>query len=465
MSTHSPAFQAGLERFRRGEAGREEARAVVRHLLAGCHECRQATSGLWPARDSLLGDSGVSPHSRRAQGGGHDYSAAFARAEKELNRHQVLLAEERAAVPRLRQELARHPSARQEVLAGNSQRFHTWSLVESLLDDCRPMCQADPEAAAHMARLAIHLSERLDAERYGGERVHDLQARSWAELANVLRVQEHHREAEQAFDCARKLMRSGTHDPLEKAEVLSLEASMWGDRCEFLRAITLLDRVIAISRRLREAGLWARALVQKAKYTIDRGLPEEALPLLLEAQQHLDPALDPRLAATLQHNILYALVQAGRFEEAAAGLAGTHALHRKLNYPTDGIRLVLLEGRVCCGLGRFEEAESRFREALDGMLAKGLDYDAALVGLDLAVLYSQQNRNAEIRELVAAMLPVFSSHRIHRQALAALVIFREAVDRERLSTELAQDLAEYLRRAAVLPHLRFQPPPGLASGD
>jgi hypothetical protein len=98
------------------------------------------------------------------------------------------------------------------------------------------------------------------------------------------------------------------------------------------------------------------------------------------------------------------------------------------------------------------------------MLAQGLDFDAANIGLDLAVLYSQQNRNAEIRELAAAMLPVFTSHRIHREALAALVVFREAVDRERLSTELAQNLADYLRRAAVEPHLPFQPPPGLASG-
>jgi hypothetical protein len=47
--------------------------------------------------------------------------------------------------------------------------------------------------------------------------------------------------------------------------------------------------------------------------------------------------------------------------------------------------------------------------------------------------------------------------------LAALVVFREAVVRERLSTKLAQDLAEYLRRAAVQPQLRFPPPPGLAT--
>jgi tetratricopeptide (TPR) repeat protein len=376
----------------------------------------------------------------------------------------MLLAEEQASVPRLRNELARHPRTRQEVLASNSSRFHTWSMVESLLDDCRPLCQADPEEALHLAGLAIRLSDRLGSDRYRLKRVSDLQARARAELANILRVLGHHREAEQGFQLAWALLERGTGDPMEKAGVASLEASLWIHRCEFERAIALLDCTIAIARRLGDSGLRARALIQKAKCSTDRGLPEEALSLLLEAQKHLDPTLDPRLAVTVQHNILYALVQAGRFEEAAGGLAGTRALYRRFDYPIDRIRLTWLEGRVCCGLGRLDESEARFREALDGMLAEGLDLDAATIGLDLAVLYSQQNRNTEIRELVAAMLPVFSSHRIHREALAALVVFREAVDRERLSTELAQNLADYLRRAAVEPQLPFQPPPGLASG-
>ena len=460
MSDHGAGSRAGLARFRRGNPGREETREVVRHLLAGCSECRTATSRIWP---TARAPEATDPRSDGSNPADYDYSEAFARADRTLARHQVQFAEERGDVPHLRRELARHPRSRQGVLAENSARFHTWSLVESLLDDYRPLCQADPEEAAHLARLALRLSDRLDIEGYGRERVCDLQARSWAGLANVLRVQEKYRESEQAFARARQLLRIGTGDPVEQAEVLSLEASLWSSRCHFGRAITLLDRAISIARRLGQRELWARTLVQKAKYSTDRGLPEEALPLLLEAQKHLDPTFDPRLVATVQHNILYALVQTGRFEEASAGVAGTRALYRKLDYPVDLIRLDWLEARVTHGLGLLEEAESRFRKALNGMLAEGLDYDAALVGLDLAVLYSQQNRNPEIRELVAAMLPVFSSHSIHREALAALVVFREAVSRERLSTALAQDLAEYLRRAAVQPQLRFQPPPGLAT--
>lgn len=185
--------------------------------------------------------------------------------------------------------------------------------------------------------------------------------------------------------------------------------------------------------------------------------------MLLEAQALLEPFADPRLVLVVQHNILFALVRGERFDEAAAGLDDTRALGQKLDYPVDRIRFEYLEGMVYHGLRRLEEAEERFRSALHGMLDEGLHYDAALVGLDLAALLAQQNRHSEVRELAAAMLPVFTSHRIHREAIAALLVFQEAVKREKLSAQLVEELSTYLRNAASDPQLRFQPPAWLKS--
>lgn len=42
---HPTASELG--RFMRGELARSEARAVVRHLLAGCEGCRALTRRLW----------------------------------------------------------------------------------------------------------------------------------------------------------------------------------------------------------------------------------------------------------------------------------------------------------------------------------------------------------------------------------------------------------------------------------
>jgi hypothetical protein len=38
---------AGLQRFMRGESPRDEACAIVRHLLARCPECLQVTRRIW----------------------------------------------------------------------------------------------------------------------------------------------------------------------------------------------------------------------------------------------------------------------------------------------------------------------------------------------------------------------------------------------------------------------------------
>jgi hypothetical protein len=43
---HHPAEEL-LLRFIRGETSRVETRAVVRHLLTGCRECRAVTSFAW----------------------------------------------------------------------------------------------------------------------------------------------------------------------------------------------------------------------------------------------------------------------------------------------------------------------------------------------------------------------------------------------------------------------------------
>ncbi|HTG32824.1 MAG TPA: hypothetical protein VLB76_07805 [Thermoanaerobaculia bacterium] len=48
---HHPSEEL-LLRFLRGETTRAETREVVRHLLAGCPECRAFTSSAWRAQEA-----------------------------------------------------------------------------------------------------------------------------------------------------------------------------------------------------------------------------------------------------------------------------------------------------------------------------------------------------------------------------------------------------------------------------
>ncbi|HEV7507223.1 MAG TPA: hypothetical protein VGS07_20200 [Thermoanaerobaculia bacterium] len=59
MSPREHPPPADLQRFLRGETSRGEARAVVRHLLAGCPECATA---MRPAM--RLAEPGIEPRTR-----------------------------------------------------------------------------------------------------------------------------------------------------------------------------------------------------------------------------------------------------------------------------------------------------------------------------------------------------------------------------------------------------------------
>ncbi|HEV7519261.1 MAG TPA: hypothetical protein VGR07_23475, partial [Thermoanaerobaculia bacterium] len=76
---------------------------------------------------------------------------------------------------------------------------------------------------------------------------------------------------------------------------------------------------------------------------------------------------------------------------------------------------------------------------------------AALVSLDLAVLYANEGRTQELKRLAAELMPIFESRDVHREAIAALVMFQHAAEEERLTAQLAENLAASLRRERRIP--------------
>ena len=64
----------------------------------------------------------------------------------------------------------------------------------------------------------------------------------------------------------------------------------------------------------------------------------------------------------------------------------------------------------------------------------------------------------EIKRLAEEMIPIFSSRQIHREALAALDYWRQAVEAEQACATLIAGVASFLKRAQHNPELRFQRP-------
>src|SRR5579872_887573 len=133
-------------------------------------------------------------------------------------------------------------------------------------------------------------------------------------------------------------------------------------------------------------------------------------------------------------------------EEAARLLGEVRESFRQSGRSLDLLRLQWTEGKVAFGLGRFQEAETLFRQVQTEFLSRGMGYDAALVSLDLAVLFALEHRTEDLKRLAAEVMQVFESRDVHREAVAALILFQNACEEERLTAELAGQIAAIVQR-------------------
>lgn len=325
--------------------------------------------------------------------------------------------------------------------------LHSWGLCQLLLKHSLEAALADPVQAVSFAELAVRVAELLPGEAYDPHWVSDLRAKCWAYLGNGRRVLGEHRSADEAFRRAEVyLAQSMTGNPRVRAEVADFKASLRRDQRRFREALDLLDEAVAGFQELGDAHRVGRSSINKATVLEEQGELDRAIELLHEAGRLLDPAREPRLLLCARYNLLGILTTAGRYAEAEELVPDVRRLAEAHQNPLDLVRLSWVEGRIAFGLGRPGAAEASFREVQREFFERGMGYDAALVSLDLAMLYAQEGCTAELKQLAGELLPVFESREVHREAMAALLMFQHAAEEENLTLELARHLAEFLKR-------------------
>jgi tetratricopeptide (TPR) repeat protein len=350
------------------------------------------------------------------------------------------------------------PAGRRTLLVRNCSRFKTWGFCEILLHRSREQNFQDPPLGESLALLAVEVLDYLDGAIYGAEPLDDLRARAWAYVANSRRVKTDLQGAEEAFTFAFSFLRMGTGEPMEKALLLDLKASLLTKQRRFPKALSLLGRAWTIFRELGETHRAGRALVKMSSVHSFAGEPKRAISLLYQAIKLIDPAREPRLLLIAWHNLIDDLTETGQFMEAQKCLVKARPLYHKFAQPWFNNPRKWLEGRVARGLGRTAQAEALFLAAREGFLLADAAYDIALVSLDLASLYADKGRMAELKGIAEEMVPIFSSCQIHREALAALGYWRQAVEAEQVCATLVAGVSAFLRRARHNPELRFQMP-------
>ncbi len=218
----------------------------------------------------------------------------------------------------------------------------------------------------------------------------------------------------------------------------------------------MLDNALGLYREVNEPHLQGRTLMAKGLVLRYSGDFEAAGNCFRSSLFLLDGTEEPRLMVLSQSNLIGCLYECGRCEEALSLIPEARQLMEAVTTRTDLLRLRWLEGQIFVALGREEEAEPMFLELIEVFTADRLAFDAALVSLDLAAVYARQGRTADVKQLAGEMLPIFQSCDVHREAIAALIVFQKAAEMEQLSVSLVEEVSSFLQRVRSNPSLRFR---------
>jgi tetratricopeptide (TPR) repeat protein len=382
------------------------------------------------------------------------YESAFERVRERVQGSiEEAEREKEAARSEFEQLLAMPHRECLEFLKGETLPFRGPALAILLLQASKEHFRKDPQEALRLAGLARAVLCHADASNL----VVELYAQAMAYEGNARRVSGNPRAAIEKFEHARFLMRlTGGGDRLLRAEIDHLEGSLKLDLRHLKDAQSLFQRSATtyIFEGLEEQA--GSVFLQLSILYNESGRPQEALEVL---DQALDLARDREHSSLYfycQHHLIVCLCGLGEFVQAAQILANNADRYARHGDPLSLLRVAWVEGKIARGLGQLEEAEFHLLTARHGFQKEGIAYDAALVSLELAQLYLEQRRVAEVKELAEEMVQEFLRQEVSREATAALMLFQDAAMLERVTVAFIGELATYLVQVRRDPTYAFQ---------
>lgn len=344
------------------------------------------------------------------------YDAAFDRAWQRLASLRALVDEQRRRADDLIEHLLQVSPEQQELLIQNSSAFHSWGLVERLIEESRA---AAPRFAGGLsqrcARAAILVTEKLEPAIYGTGHLADLRAAAQASLGNSYRAAGDYEAPAEAFGSARSLLARGTGDPTVEAQLSSFESSWLITRGRWQEAADVVDRTLRVlPTGLQQLRCELLAIKGYALWPIR---PDDSVASYRKAVADLPPGANGRLAYSVHQGSLVAQCSVGHDARLADRLRNAERLLPR-HGGTEALTLLWTRGFVALRLGEPTAASQAFRGVWrTTRLHRSLELDFPLISLDL---------------------------------VTALAAAGSAVQAQRLCRQVGQALEERSRRPAVV---------------
>jgi hypothetical protein len=355
---------------------------------------------------------------------------------------------------RLAQELWKEPAARRRARIEEEPKYQHWGLPVALCEASETAAPKNPGRALELAELAVVAARNVALGVPGSEGLRS-RLEGWATgfVANAKRVIGSDLPgADRTWIDVWRLWNAG-EDPaglLSVAYLLDMEASLRRAQRELPMALRLHEDALELARP-EEVGI---ILLNQAVTREESDDPEGSLQSLERAAGIIDGERQPRLRWALRFNQATSLCVLGRAREALPIVKEVRSLAERLRNEIDLIRVLWLEAKCLAGVGKRKEALISLAQVRRAFEAHPFDY--ALASLDAAMLYREEGRFPEIKALSGSILKIFKAQKVHREAIAAVILFHEAAGKERVSVELVKRLQEFLAKARTDPGLRFE---------
>lgn len=319
--------------------------------------------------------------------------------------------------------------------------------IEALLELSSSLRHEDPERMIRLAEWAWFFANKVPLPELNAAHLADFQCKVLIELGNAYRVADNLDEARDILGDATALFLNGTQNELLKARLMDVHASLYGDSRRFDLAGNALDFVFTVHLERGDNHQAGRALIKKGIYLGYQGETERAIQVIQRGLNLADKGRDPGLTFSALHNQAWLLVDCGRARDAQVALFKLRGLGLSPSGHVNELKVRWLEGHIYSGLGKLDQAKKALQDVKEGFEEIRLPYKAALAALELAAVLLRQGDREGSRAEVLPAADVFLALRIHREALATVLLLKDRAQRDQVDAALLDYVIRLLHRA------------------
>ena len=316
-------------------------------------------------------------------------------------------------------------------------RFRTPALFHHLCTRSLVDGRDNRKRGVRVAELALVALEAVKFYITSEKELAILQGKGYAWLGNARRLAMDFIGAERALGTSQDFLPAQKDAAPQEwiTQLQSVAALRWSQR----RAQEGLEPCNQALGLLENGGIaeeLARVFLLRGNLFKWLGRESEALGDFNKAVASLEDSKDAYLLATAFQTLMGSLVMFGRVSDSIQYLPRVRDAVENVGNQTLDSYLRWHEGLIAAERDDVAKGEELMKSARAGFLAVDETATAAVVSLDLAVIFSQQGRASEMIELVGQVLPLLEALDLRPEALVLVTLLKEAMVSSSISAEL-----------------------------